>query len=95
MAGSGDTPYFGAGDTLLGVSEVDPNNQPQYVPEFYRPGDLTDPNQIHRWHYWSLHSGGCNWLVADGSVRFIPYSIRKSVMDALATYKGGEVAADN
>jgi prepilin-type processing-associated H-X9-DG protein len=94
MAGCGDWPYFSAADTLLGVSERDPNNQPEYVPEFYRPGDLNDPNQRHRWHFWSLHTGGSNWLLADGSVRFLAYSAGQRVLPQMATYRGGEVVAD-
>jgi prepilin-type N-terminal cleavage/methylation domain-containing protein/prepilin-type processing-associated H-X9-DG protein len=91
LAGTGDPPFFSAGDALLGVSETDPNNQPEFVPEFYRPGELNDPSQRHRWHYWSLHSGGCNWLLADGSVRFLSYAAGKRILPAMATYRGGEV----
>jgi prepilin-type processing-associated H-X9-DG protein len=37
-----------------------------------------------------LHPGGANFLFADGSVRFLPYSAR-NVLDALASIQGGEV----
>jgi prepilin-type processing-associated H-X9-DG protein len=94
LAGSGDWPIFSAGDCLLGVSETDPNNQPEYVPEFYRPGEVNDPDQRHRWHFWSLHSGGANWLLADGSVRFISYAAGKNILPAMATRAGGEVVPD-
>ncbi|MFO0849867.1 MAG: DUF1559 domain-containing protein [Gemmataceae bacterium] len=96
LAGSGDAPFFAAGDSLLGVNEVDPNGQldPRLDHDYFRPGDLNDPNQYHRWHYWSLHSGGCNWLFADGSVRFITYAAGKNVLPALATYSRGEVVGD-
>lgn len=91
MAGCGDWPFFGATDVLLGVSEIDLNTPPQLdSPEFYRPGELNDPDQLHRWHYWSMHSGGGNWLLADGSVRFISYASGKTILPALATYHGGE-----
>jgi prepilin-type N-terminal cleavage/methylation domain-containing protein/prepilin-type processing-associated H-X9-DG protein len=96
LAASGDLPWFGATDCTLGVSEIDPNNQPEYVPEFYRPGNYNDPEDLDRWHFWSMHTGGGNWLLADGSVRFLSYAVGKTILPALATYRGGEVipAAD-
>ena len=70
-AGSGDFPYFGATDVVLGVHERSAINA---TPDFFRPGTIKDPNDIHRYHFWSLHPGGGNWALADGSVRFISYS---------------------
>jgi prepilin-type processing-associated H-X9-DG protein len=56
---------------------------------------------VDSWHYWSLHTGGCNWLMADGSVQFITYSagtanlttinnVQVTVLEALASRAGGE-----
>jgi prepilin-type N-terminal cleavage/methylation domain-containing protein/prepilin-type processing-associated H-X9-DG protein len=97
LAGSGPYPWFAATDTLLGVSEIDPNNPPQteYIPEFYRPGRMQDPEDLDCWHFWSMHTGGANWLLADGSVRFISYAVGKTILPSMATYQGGEmVSAD-
>jgi prepilin-type N-terminal cleavage/methylation domain-containing protein/prepilin-type processing-associated H-X9-DG protein len=96
-AGSGDSPYFGTTDVALGVREVT-NGAPNGPRDFYRPGSLNDPNNIHRYHYWSLHSDGGNWLFADGSVRFITYAAGTAsaangltVLEMLASRAGGEV----
>ena len=96
-AGSGDYPYFGTTDVVLGVRErIAPTSQP----DFYRPGDLNDPQDLHRYHYWSLHQGGGMWLMGDGHVQFISYAAgtayiqtavgSMTVLEALASRTGGE-----
>jgi prepilin-type N-terminal cleavage/methylation domain-containing protein/prepilin-type processing-associated H-X9-DG protein len=39
----------------------------------------------------SLHTGGCNFAFADGSVHFIPQSVSMTTYKALSTKNGGEV----
>ncbi len=55
----------------------------------YRFGPGTASNSCDRYHLWSYHPGGANFLFADGSVRFLSHAA-KSVMPALATRAGGE-----
>lgn len=54
---------------------------------FFGPGRRENP--CDRYHFWSLHFGGGNWLFADGSVRFLNYSANE-ILPALATIAGGE-----
>jgi prepilin-type processing-associated H-X9-DG protein/prepilin-type N-terminal cleavage/methylation domain-containing protein len=53
----------------------------------FGPGRIS--NVCDRYHYWSLHPGGANFLFADGAVRHLPYAAA-SVMPALATRSGHE-----
>jgi prepilin-type N-terminal cleavage/methylation domain-containing protein/prepilin-type processing-associated H-X9-DG protein len=55
---------------------------------FFTQGSLS--NECDKYHYWSLHQGGANFLFGDGSVRFLPYSAAFQLRD-LATIAGGEI----
>ncbi len=47
-----------------------------------------------RQHLWSYHPGGCNYSLADGSVRFVSYSMQHSLQSALSTRAHAEVGSD-
>jgi prepilin-type processing-associated H-X9-DG protein len=64
----------------------DPNSPLAYK---LRPGSLF--NQCDQFHYWSLHPGGANFCLGDGSVRFLSYDVNPIVQRAMATRAGGEV----
>ncbi len=90
---------FGTGDMLLGVRErVTGINS---APDYYRSGVLT--TNVDYGHYWSLHPGGAQWAMSDGSVRYINYASGASVvttingisvtlLEVLASRAGGETA---
>ncbi len=83
----------GMGDMVLGVREMGPPSD-AYVPDCGGPAHFVPgrvENMCDAFHFWSLHSGGANYLFADGSVRFLPYAA-DPFLPALATRSGGEVA---
>jgi prepilin-type N-terminal cleavage/methylation domain-containing protein/prepilin-type processing-associated H-X9-DG protein len=93
----------GSADVVLGAREV--NSQvngvasdtdcPRGPYDFGPPGQIKDAkgnvvSACDQFHFWSYHPGGANFLFADGSVRFLPYSA-DNILPALATRAGAEV----
>lgn len=80
---------WGPYDSALGAqnSVPDPHGGTCPLPQRYSPGK---PGvECDALHYWSLHPGGANWLLTDGSVRFLPYTMAP-ILPLLATRAGGE-----
>jgi prepilin-type N-terminal cleavage/methylation domain-containing protein/prepilin-type processing-associated H-X9-DG protein len=87
------------GDVTLGVAELNPAKTggiSTYL-EDCPPGPYAYTagrnEQCDTLHFWSWHSGGANFALADGSVRLIPYSISAETLGALATRAGGETVS--
>jgi prepilin-type processing-associated H-X9-DG protein len=93
----------GTGDVVLGTADTDfpvsltfPFNggyQCSANAYQFQPGNIN--NNCDMAHIWSLHSGGANFAMADGSVRFVVYSTPQAIMTAYGTRNGGEVATLN
>jgi prepilin-type processing-associated H-X9-DG protein len=82
----------GSPDMLLGVRErnmvYDAALPPcDSGPYHFQPGRLDDDS--HRFHFWSLHSGGAHFAFADASVHFLRYA-SDAILPALATRGGGD-----
>lgn len=107
-AGAGGSPngvWFGTADVVLGVHEwadVPTNGMPDI--EYFRPGEIEDPMNLHRYHFWSQHPGGGQWAAVDGSTRFLSYSVdsningstggQTTVLEQLATRAAGDLPED-
>ena len=102
-AGSGRN-GLGETDVVLGVHEriaASPFNPSSAETDFFRFGNINDPNNLHRFHFWSSHPGGGMWASADGSVHFYGYDVDRgnngstgfepTVLEMLSTRAGGEV----
>jgi prepilin-type processing-associated H-X9-DG protein len=57
----------------------------------FGPGRLENP--CDRYHFWSLHRNGGNWLFADGSVRFHSYK-QTDILRKMASYAGNEIISE-
>jgi len=67
---------------------TDSQGLPCPLPAYYARGDIS--NRCDTNHFWSFHSGGGNWCMGDGSLRFIPYSASLKVLP-MATRAEGEL----
>jgi prepilin-type N-terminal cleavage/methylation domain-containing protein/prepilin-type processing-associated H-X9-DG protein len=92
----------GTGDVVLGAREtrywqyINGRNQDPgscQIPDKVglQPGNLNDA--CDQAHFWSLHSNGANFLLGDGSVRFVTYSF-DTILPQLCTRAGGETLPD-
>ena len=88
FAGAGPNPHFGEIDVVLGVECR--LGAPTNCPDYFRPGSVNSPGTQDATHFWSLHPGGAQFLVGDGSVHFLSYNIDNDIMRGLATRAGGE-----
>jgi prepilin-type N-terminal cleavage/methylation domain-containing protein/prepilin-type processing-associated H-X9-DG protein len=92
----------GSADVVLGVREINSQENgsstdtlcPRGPYHFQPPGQIKDStgkvqSVCDQFHFWSYHTGGANFLFADGSVRFMSYST-DGILPALATRSGGE-----
>ncbi len=60
--------------------------------EGLRPGLSSDPADLS--HFWSVHDGGAFFMMGDGSVQFLSYSIDFGTFQALGSRNGGEVIGE-
>jgi prepilin-type N-terminal cleavage/methylation domain-containing protein len=89
----GQIPANGLAIDSIGYANGDnfvasPGGTPCPTQSYFSPGDLN--NYCHVNHFWSFHHNGGNWLLCDGSVRFMTYDAGVTVIPPMATIKGGE-----
>lgn len=91
--GTGDF-TLGARDILNAANAKDATGTKYNCPPSkvgLQPGTIADP--CDQMHFWSFHSGGANFVFADGSVRMLAYSA-DNVLPALTTRALGEVLGE-
>ena len=76
--------------------------QSRHLNNYYGDGSATSrgcwtnttmyADQMCKRAFGSNHTNGMNWVMADGSVRFIPYGVDMNLLGAMATISGGEIA---
>ncbi|MCE9530092.1 MAG: DUF1559 domain-containing protein [Planctomycetes bacterium] len=88
-------------DTADGTTNS-PMNTTQVILQATDPAANPNDNSPNAWWrktgfsaFRSVHSGGCNFVFCDGSVRFVRQSITMETYKALGSRDGGEVIKEN
>jgi len=76
--------------TALGTSDI---NGPCPFPMYFQP-PRSPAGYCDGYHMWSFHSGGSNFALADGSVRFFRYQAGATIITAMATRAMDEVVSE-
>jgi prepilin-type processing-associated H-X9-DG protein len=84
---------FGTSDDVL--APLNPFPRGVQVSEQYVPGNPCENTDDRIREFASLHPKGANFLMADGSVRFVTESVDFRLYQALSTIQGGEVINDD
>jgi prepilin-type N-terminal cleavage/methylation domain-containing protein/prepilin-type processing-associated H-X9-DG protein len=84
VTGTADAPRYTTGGGTFG---------PCVWPMYFQQGNIN--NNCDTNHMWSFHSGGANFVLCDGSVRFLSYSAGPTVVPLMATRARGEVISGN
>ena len=81
-------------DNLLSTNQQYAFDANCLFPGLFSPGDINNPNACNgdSNHFFSMHPGGANWLLGDGSVKFLAYSAQPITIP-LGTRAGGEAVS--
>ena len=89
-------PYWGSGTHTATIGYT-PGSDPRF--NINRPFDASctpkGPRCAYAWVFGSFHTGGANFALCDGSVRFIRDSINYTDFYSMNTRAGGEVTPDS
>lgn len=75
------------------IATTDEAGAPCPFPMFFQAARPT-PSRCDGYHMWSFHTGGGNFGLGDGSVRFFAYSAGVNVIVPMSTRAGGEVISE-